>query len=1762
MAYYQNKNRSSTNIVRKDLNVQVAKEKEIIREVKNAKEARRALELITDLRLKNSKKIQQKVVQSARQQKSKRVNSFAAPRHPCINRGSNVVEQMALSELFTGVSPDETKNLVKEFTAILPDVRTSFEDVGASARSIGIFMAEIKPKLDALLQNSELKGNLNQMSNGIFDASVDVANTAKSWDAEKVVPTAIAVFLAVLCAVKLAEGYDKRWALLLTAICCWLEYKYTILTDVVLDLKRACNSFYSPGPKAQASDSEFRNCISFALLSVLSVCSIGMKARKDQFIDFMKTASMFDSARKGTLEWVDQAVAFLQSAVNYIRNNMLGLKSVDIIARSHEDFHAWFEQVNEFLNDMNQGKIQVNRENADHLRMLQMRGRNMLVEKEKMVTPMIRNAVGATNNLINNAMKLFSQACLPGSGPRQEPVVVCFTGNTGVGKSGVLYPLSFDILRHVQIVKDSVSDNLNDYVYSRKIEHTYWDGYVGQPVCLYDDFGQLRSQPGDKDDEFMEMIRTGNLFPHVCHMAAMENKGTTIFQSKFVFLSTNWRDFNSGVTTINHAEAFRRRIDFSVEVNVKDAFLTKCEDGHPRIDPAKTNGAFDSDIYEFKVRDSRGVLTSMSYKELVWTIAHSYRTKSARAEMYAREVFDERFSKDDVGREKEFLARLAHPVEQMAGEASGSTINFCGDFPHIHEPTGVHGINSHVLPPKPLHQTFEPGPNDDEIGVEDLTTLEMLRNSNNHAGYDVGENRYVRSAMIFLAKYPGASLRLSAFRKWAYGIVQYSFHTPTLRLLGIFLCWVPKLMEDFFLSDRSEDDLQLMSDYIISYHHHDICVCLNEAYLPKVELVGMQKLWDRLKKYAKRLYIDMQIKIRDFLADPLVSVLTRFFVTWSIFFGALSALGALGSAFVSAITPSPKPFVEEIAPAVADYSVKAYDAVKKGCEKVEFSSAHEEDRSEYIYVECTTSEDEADGTRPKKAMKAQDASGERLRKGNKRVRRIKVVPKPGIQEQAADKNAMEVATKTLSKNLMSLSVFRVISGVPTRERVGFGIAIRGNLIIFPRHYIHRLRNSFKVDKFYFQSCTSGPICVETDWLIDPSLTNVLDHLDVAAINLEHTSSRFPFVPDIVGRFVDEAMFTKRRSCHVYLGILLSDVNAGKDVFHIFSAQAKAVNDVTVRSEMNDRDWIVSGGYCYHAPTQAGWCGAPLFIVDSTCGPAKILGFHVAGDVAAGYGYSTNISREIIELLTLDHTPMVAVAQALEYKDSFEYIGTVTDPVHEPKVSKIVPTPLKDSWMRAKKAPAVLAPVFLSGVTVDPKEKAISKYCGPIHKLPDEFFVAGDAYLAKIINEAHPSDLDDMRVVFDFNTAVAGMPGVQFFDGIPRNTSAGYPWCHQAKPPFNGKKKWFGLEGDYLLNETADEVREMTAAIIREARRGNRRRNVFVDTLKDELRPMEKVQIAKTRLISAGPVDYLVAVRQFFMGFTCSFMRGRIDNGSCIGVNPYGYDWHRMANMLRSKGPHCIDGDFSGLDTSLMPDGLEAIGRWIDQWYGGDLSDSKVREVLFQDVHKSVHLFGAILYMWTKSLPSGHGLTSIINTYYVHAAFRAVWIILGKPHGYTIVDFDKHVVLFVYNDDNIANISPEVIDWYNFQTILACFTKLHLVYTAASKKEVTYKSKPLSECTFLKRKFRYDDGVGRFVAPLDLDTILEIPFWSKQGALNYDIMIDNVRTCLEELSLHDKATFNEWQPKILDACRARIRHRPEIVDYHALQNMMLERDASY
>ncbi|QGL51726.1 polyprotein [Vespa velutina associated ifla-like virus] len=143
---------------------------------------------------------------------------------------------------------------------------------------------------------------------------------------------------------------------------------------------------------------------------------------------------------------------------------------------------------------------------------------------------------------------------------RYEPWVVCFEGDTGIGKSFLTSQASADILTNLGLKMKNI-----DYRYNVSAGVDYWNLYNGQPIIIYDDWCNLvDTQSIRKEISELYQLKTSNVMN--APKAELSEKKTVV-NPFAVLLATN-NPFPKTTTLVDTKPLYRRR-DMLVKVQLK-----------------------------------------------------------------------------------------------------------------------------------------------------------------------------------------------------------------------------------------------------------------------------------------------------------------------------------------------------------------------------------------------------------------------------------------------------------------------------------------------------------------------------------------------------------------------------------------------------------------------------------------------------------------------------------------------------------------------------------------------------------------------------------------------------------------------------------------------------------------------------------------------------------------------------------------------------------------------------------------------------------------------------------------------------------------------------------------------------------------------------------------------------------------------------------------------------------------------------------------
>lgn len=1267
---------------------------------------------------------------------------------------------------------------------------------------------------------------------------------------------------------------------------------------------------------------------------------------------------------------------------------------------------------------------------------------------------------------------------------RVPPFVVAIHGKPGVGKTTA----SGKIISHLakQIYdKDLVS---NCMIYTRQPTE-FWDQYYGQPFVLYDDFGQLCDSLGKPNPNFMDLISMANIAPFPLNMAHLEQKGNTFFNSQFVFCNMNNVPNKQTIKSLSSHEALLRRFNVLIESE--------------RVN--KEDGTFDRVGYKItKMNNVEGlkydpiaVLTEDELTQFIYAAWLRYYTNEFKV-----------------------LQNVLYPVPVVL-----SLAKYAGMFndtkfwttEEIIDPTSsLRAFNTHA---EML----------DLNRVKDLSAAEHKLKNDDPAWFVRIQDKVKQLATIESEDIEKIPVKAD------YCCIMHSTKAPKLedvcrcdhyrsfnpanpadvekKVLGtgrdytILLRPIEKLIEDGELAFTEavptlteEQAISILECYpnvwgTMKYESINPnpefklrsaaeIILKRGCTLRGSDLTGKPQAdtwWKSVKRSTSRWVNYLCVKIPSWLTDMAFMVI-------------MTCVGGISGVLLLIATTH---YVRRVTAPVKG-EPQYYSNIKRG-----------------------------DGY----VVKQQ----QQIRTGHPQSIDPNFAP---VNDANLIDQAQKIARNNVAIYVLENDEWKFILG---------GFFLDGDHVLMPYHWIPMYTENALVRLVHAEGWTHEFKLADQKW-------TRIETTDSVVVKVPYMKG----ISSIVKLFVDDKNAVKGvnpggmliGTCRSSAQDRLPFVREVADV-----RRTEQIIEYRINSETLMR---CTKAWSYLGNTSKGECGS-LLLASNPSLPNKILGMHVCKVHNSKICIAVQLTREDIDkaLLAISsklrytEIPTVADAQCAttfenlegdkvvlqgdEFLEGTHLIGKYPVMSARPQ-NDIIPSKVH-KWIPGfvcKTCPAALGHVPIDGQMVNVKMKALSKIGRP------------DAYVdRKILQTAinsYQCKLSESRIkvvprILTMDEAIFGDPSDCFIPSINVASSAGIVWKplagHHA-----GKKKWIDLEKRYVH----EELRQAVLMRLENAKRGIVDPVIFEDVCKVERRPIEKVALGKTRVFSSGPVDFTILFRMYFGTFISFMMHNRIDNESCVGMNPASPEWGRLVKqVMRSAG--VMDGDFENYDGTQLLRVLKACRKIITWFYGDEgTEDHIVRRVLWASIMSSLHTVDGLLYAWHHSNPSGNPLTTILNTMFFCIAIRYIFFSLGCS------DFSKNVGVGSFGDDNLLGISKEVVNVFNPISISQGFAKMGMVYTNA-KKDGAGSLGSLTECTFLKRSFVCRDGF--WMAPLHLDIILEAPCWTKKN-LPDSVFSEGLATVPLELALHGEEVYDHYMPLLTRAC---MRAQIAIPEYESYSNIM-------
>nr|UXX34130.1 polyprotein [Broad bean wilt virus 2] len=558
---------------------------------------------------------------------------------------------------------------------------------------------------------------------------------------------------------------------------------------------------------------------------------------------------------------------------------------------------------------------------------------------------------------------------------------------------------------------------------------------------------------------------------------------------------------------------------------------------------------------------------------------------------------------------------------------------------------------------------------------------------------------------------------------------------------------------------------------------------------------------------------------------------------------------------------------------------------------------------------------------------------------------------------------------------------------------------------------------------------------------------------------------------------------------------------------------------------------------YEASTVAGDCGS--LILAEIEGKFKLVGMHVAFNGKEG-------SASFIPYHACLNQQVGQGDFVLKYQEWAEpkIIGPgcramgLIDPEHALSASgktSFVETP--EEWhldFPCDKIPSVLT-------------RADPRLAGTIHADYDPFAVG----MSKYAKEAGPFEAESLKQVclgisevwedasaefpmeeVDLDTAINGLENVEFFDALVLGTSEGFPYRLDRGPGDKGKSRYVSGESGSL--KITDEQMLSDIAWFEETSKVQVPDLYCIECVKDERLPIRKVlHEPKSRLFTVLPMSFNIVVRKKFLNFVRFFMKRRDVLPAQVGINPYSREWTRVANKLRSKGNNILCCDYSRFDGFLPKCIMKEIGGMIARVMKVDQATKRQIENIMLACTSRYAMCNRVLYRVENGIPSGFPLTVIVNSILNEILVKYAYWHCFADNLQVQSNFDAHVSMVVYGDDNLISVSDAISSRFNGSYLVSFMEGLGVKVTdGVDKTKVGIEFRSLDNCDFLKRSFKMSrDGTWR--SPMAKESLWpQLHFVKAKKIEMAEAYINNCNNILRELWLHDVEEARGFRNKVL------------------------------
>lgn len=379
---------------------------------------------------------------------------------------------------------------------------------------------------------------------------------------------------------------------------------------------------------------------------------------------------------------------------------------------------------------------------------------------------------------------------------------------------------------------------------------------------------------------------------------------------------------------------------------------------------------------------------------------------------------------------------------------------------------------------------------------------------------------------------------------------------------------------------------------------------------------------------------------------------------------------------------------------------------------------------------------------------------------------------------------------------------------------------------------------------------------------------------------------------------------------------------------------------------------------------------------------------------------------------------------------------------------------------------------------------------------------------------------------DLDNCIAGADQVYGLEHVEYNSSGGFPKCKQKKTLLKDSERI--VEGIECPKDLDECVETEVVRILDCYSRGDSANTIFNGAKKDEATPIGS---EKVRVFAGCNFAFCIVVRMYFLTLAKLVMENPLLFECAVGINVNSPAWTKFVEHIAKYGVDSIvAGDYSKFDSKMSIQFMQmAFKILIDIAIASgnyDAEDIKIMKGIATDICNPTYNYFGTLVRFAGSNPSGHPLTTIINSMVNSLYMRYVYFVIAKDWWMKPPPFGDVVSLLTYGDDNAMSVKKGFSD-FNHTRITAELAKCGIKYTMADKETESVPYITLDKMSFLKHTPRFDPEMKLYRAEIDPSSIAKQLHCHKPGALTANMACrEAVHNVLNNYFEYGKTVYDE------------------------------------